>query len=822
MKSGAGHVSLSSRAKIGSEKAGVSVLSVAIEDYKAGLEKFAGMFSGNYGVRVIFRGVQAMTNGKTIVVPDLSLLERKNMTDQETREAMDYLTCTRGFVYHEGAHIIFSDLGHKTKQRVDRVGGGKKFMQLWNILEDSRIERAVAKVYPGAKETLAFTRSFAMNETKKAFDAYAAMGQPFSDYTNLIYAISLLGNLDKQGKKHPLWKTLKLPARQRARELKDLINEARCAQSTDECLDVAEKIWKSLQEHPDPEPPQPQPQDGGEESDEQDDSSDSEQEQDSDSKSKKQKGKSKKKQKQKDKKKDKKKQKSKSKEKDDDEDSDQEDEEDKGSGSSGEEDDEEETEGSQGEDESDDEDDDEDGDGGGAGEDDEDPEEDGEDDDNDGDDGSGEEGSEDEDDDQQGESQEKDVGDDEDDDGDSESEGDRDSSGEDDDSGASEDSDSGDDSGKQDHDDSSEEDGDDDDSPGKPKEPGADKANFDLKNSDNKDDIRDTKDVLSDKVRKEASKQPHGVYRVFTTEYDTIGPPPETPSLREQLKAFAVQMDAETRSIYGPLQRNLENMLKAKTQTYVVRGLDEGELDIGSLYKLAQAKHYKSPHMQNQARSIFQQRAKTLSLEDTVVELTVDKSGSMQGVGRDTTERKDRLAMKSAFILGSALNGVGVPFEVSTWSTDLSQAWNQCAPADRHLFTRFSALQFLILKSFDEDWMQKRSNIAHMAAYRTNLDGESIWVAASRLLARKERRKVLFVLSDGLPSGEEVDNRYAVEKHLHESVARCRGSGVEVYAVGIGAPEVERYYKPHFVNVTNAANLPKQMIDMLKRTLGLK
>ncbi len=742
---------------------GVSVLTVAISDFKSGLEKFAAMFSGNYGVKLIFRGTSAFTNGKTIVVPELALLERKNMSDKERKEALDYLMCTRGFVYHEGAHIIYSDFGPTVGSRVARHKGGKKFNQLFQVLEDMRIEQKISKVYPGAKEVLAFTRNFVNSETKKVFVQREANKQPLTPYTHLMYAISLLGNMDKGGRDHPLWRTLQLEARRKARSVRALITEAQHAGTTMALVDVAERLWKALHEKKDEDEPPPPPESGdGEDSEEKE-----EEEGKDDKKSKKKKKKDKKKSKP-----DKEKDDPEENEGDESGDDDSEESEDDPSDSDGE-----------GSGETDDADTD-DADGGGKDDDEE---------------SGGAPGEDDED--TEGDSGGGGADDDEDGETNAEGSGKEDEEGEPDAPGSA--SDVGDGVGSNDKSD-------------------GEADPFGLDDSSNKDELRDAKDALTEKVKEAATLQPPGQYRVYTTEHDFIGPPQEDKRFIERYgdgREFVKLIDEETKAVYGPLKRNLENILKARSLTHTVRGLDSGELDQSNLHTLAQAARHRSPQLQQQARHVFEQRVQARSLLETAVGMTVDRSGSMSG-STGGGEAKDRLAMKCADILGQSLDGVGVPFELSTWSTKGTDSFVQCPDADRQLYTRFSAIHFVLLKAFDDTWREKRANLRHLSARGCNVDGESIWLAAQRLLARREKRKVLFVLSDGEPSGESGDNYDAVRLHLHATTARIVASGIELYAVGIAAPQVRVFYK-NFVNVNDARKLPEVMSAHLKQVLHL-
>ena len=78
-----------------------------------------------------------------------------------------------------------------------------------------------------------------------------------------------------------------------------------------------------------------------------------------------------------------------------------------------------------------------------------------------------------------------------------------------------------------------------------------------------------------------------------------------------------------------------------------------------------------------------------------------------------------------------------------------------------------------------------------------NLDGEAVIWAANKLAQRPEKRRVLFVLSDGLPAGSR-DNA-AGQRYLREAVERVIDAGIEVYAIGAQSEHVKDYYPTAWV-----------------------
>jgi cobalamin biosynthesis protein CobT len=79
-----------------------------------------------------------------------------------------------------------------------------------------------------------------------------------------------------------------------------------------------------------------------------------------------------------------------------------------------------------------------------------------------------------------------------------------------------------------------------------------------------------------------------------------------------------------------------------------------------------------------------------------------------------------------------------------------------------------------------------------------NADGESVLWAASRLYSRPEKRKILFVISDGEPQNAETGYN-KLGKHLKKVVDMISKKGIECVGIGIQTDAVEEYYKNNVV-----------------------
>jgi len=777
-------------------------LNISIEDFKSGMEKFAMMFTGNYGVQLVFRGTSAYTNGKIIVVPELSLLSRPNMTDAEIDEALEFLMCTRGFVYHEGAHIIFS--GDITSIVRSAMRVSPKFKHLWNVIEDLRVENSIANLYPGAREALVFMNDWLQTSIAKKLEA---AGGTLSPFAATCYAIGLIGTLSGRGEDHQLWSMLNEQTREYVTSIRKLVMRARNAQSPKVAYKIALEIWNHLKDEEERRKQEKKRQRDEEKAK-------------AGKKTKKEKsdGKSKRKPK-----------KPKASSKDDEGEDD-----DASGGAPLDEDDT-----------------------------DQDDASDGGDDDDAGDDSSGdEEGAE-------GDGDDDESADDEgDDDGDGDDHGDGGRGDDDGDDAATEEA---------------------------PEPDPALDADEQLvgDEADESDKAEEKEETIRERMKNEV-KQTLAVgerrYRVYTTEHDVIGPPPKPPSDDDlqRYRQFVNRLDEETRFAYGPVKRQLENLLKAQTHSFYIHGLDAGELDPAALHRLASAANG-GPQMKAQAQYVFREKVRAKSLKSTDVEIVIDVSGSMGCAGKDVSlwhcqqcdteaehlvvppsidyyhfsaahrlelpkththecpscgvmtlhklvkapewEAKISLARKCALVFAHSLESVHVPFDMYTYTTEdpgmservLEEIRDRSVDEYnevRQLYSRFGGLHIMDIKRFDERWANVMWRLAHVNAAMCNYDGESLRIGAQRLMARRSQRKVMFVLCDGIPGPCASESTEAHRLYLHDVVKEIRSATpIEIVCIGIGAPEAAEFYNPGYVNVMNAKQLPAICIQQLKRVL---
>lgn len=113
-----------------------SAFSKASQSIFAALPIVAAAYGEKFGVKVIVGGQQAMTDGQTIVVP--------NVQSDRFGDAL------WGYLAHEAAHVRMTNFDD-----VRDAGTCSAFLgAMLNIFEDCRIEREMIKLYPGTARTL--------------------------------------------------------------------------------------------------------------------------------------------------------------------------------------------------------------------------------------------------------------------------------------------------------------------------------------------------------------------------------------------------------------------------------------------------------------------------------------------------------------------------------------------------------------------------------------------------------------------------------------------------------------------------------------------
>ena len=298
-------------------------------------------------------------------------------------------------------------------------------------------------------------------------------------------------------------------------------------------------------------------------------------------------------------------------------------------------------------------------------------------------------------------------------------------------------------------------------------------------------------------------------YTAYCTEFDEaikaedLCEPEELIRLRAVLDQQLLSLKHATSKLANRLQRRL---LAKQNRTWEF-DLEEGVLDAARLANVI---------VDPMSPLAFKQEKQT-DFRDTVVTLLIDSSGSMRG-------RSITIAALCADILGQTLERCSVKVEILGFTT---RAWRGGQSREKWIAEgkkpnpgRLNDLRHIIYKNADAPWRRCKRNLGLMMReelLKENIDGEALIWAHNRLIVRPEHRKVLMVVSDGLPVDNStllVNPSNYLEQHLKFAIEMIeQRSPVELIAIGIGHDVTHHYERA--VTITDAEQLGGAMTEQL-------
>lgn len=308
-------------------------------------------------------------------------------------------------------------------------------------------------------------------------------------------------------------------------------------------------------------------------------------------------------------------------------------------------------------------------------------------------------------------------------------------------------------------------------------------------------------------------------YRVLTTRYDEVYSKTSR-NVRQDHRhdamrnAPAIEYEKVKSNLGGlvnTMKAKLRRALMAKETRDWDYGREFGKLDTKRLV----AGYVGSP-------SVYKQRKDRLEL-DTAVHFLIDLSGSMGG-------RKVQVAREAVIAFCECLEGTQIRYQVSgfdnssPYSVEGLRDMASAAETSGKKYHRWEPLNILKFKEFNQPLQLAKGPISviNQCAGGNNSDRDAVIWAYHQLKDRPEKRKILFVLSDGQPANAVINiNEYHREplvQGLKNAIDDCGKHGVECVGVGICTDHVKNIY-PKSVSIHKVEDLSGAIFNQLSSLL---
>lgn len=303
-------------------------------------------------------------------------------------------------------------------------------------------------------------------------------------------------------------------------------------------------------------------------------------------------------------------------------------------------------------------------------------------------------------------------------------------------------------------------------------------------------------------------------YSSYSTDFDEVVHAHELASFQE-LGRLRQELDRKMdalKTITNRLSARLQALLMAPKNVWWEFDKEEGLLDSRRF-----SGFIASPSNDNIYKEYIERDER-----DTVVSILIDNSGSMRG-------RPIVAAIACADLLARVLEQCGVKVEILGFTTaewkggESRKKWIASGAPEQP--GRLNDLRHIIYKSADLPWRRAKRNLALAlkdGLLKENIDGEAILWAASRLVGRNEKRKIMMVISDGAPVDDSTTTNNVgnyLDNHLRHVVKNIEASSdLELLAIGIGH-EVGRYYE-NAVTIADINDLGETMVSKMEELFG--
>ena len=239
--------------------------------------------------------------------------------------------------------------------------------------------------------------------------------------------------------------------------------------------------------------------------------------------------------------------------------------------------------------------------------------------------------------------------------------------------------------------------------------------------------------------------------------------------------------------------QQVRKLIQVRSRVQTQYGTKKGKLDQSRLSRIC----FDAPGFNER---VFKTKIENKTL-DAAITVLVDMSGSMGG-------DKVYNALASTKLVNEVCSTLNIPLEMLGF-TDVNESGKASDPL---MFVYKSFSDFKVSNDSLEKYFSMSSNYME-----GNPDGENILWAYDRLVKRKEKKRILIVMSDGSPAASR--GMRGISTFTHQVIEEIeKAKLVDIYGLGLCSDSVKDYYKSHSI-VNEPQNIPSKLIELIERKI---
>lgn len=305
-------------------------------------------------------------------------------------------------------------------------------------------------------------------------------------------------------------------------------------------------------------------------------------------------------------------------------------------------------------------------------------------------------------------------------------------------------------------------------------------------------------------------------YLAFTTDKDEWVDVNVDPSVVDKIDQELIKVDGQMRQMIGQMQSHMRRLFAQQAQTLNVGGMRRGRLQASALHRLAV----------NDDRVFFRREEHEAmdTAVSLVIDCSGSMSGDKIEVACHAAYALSQTLERLGIV--HSIDGFTTHEYYESARKLHSGEYEEEKSRIRRHFSRIEPLRIYRFKKFEEKLTLpvKRRLIGGAGGYNynsqlelmDNIDGESILKIGREVVKRREPRKIMMVLSDGYPQALGVVSD--LNRHLKFAVSELERMRIETVGIGICDDAVRKFY-PKSVVINRVDELPRVVMSELRKFL---